>query len=276
MTAGTGILDKIVAAKRRRLDEAKLLAPLHEVREQAARAPVPIEFGDSLRAKPGIAVIAEMKRSSPSAGELDPTLNPAERAQVYSEAGAAAISVLTEADYFRGALQDLRDASEVAHRHGVAVLEKDFVFDEYQVYEARAAGADAVLLIIAILEPSRYRDLFALAGSLGMDALVEVFDEAELETALTAGPSIVGVNNRHLKTLKTSLSVFEELSPRIPAGGVKVAESGMKSASDVERMGRAGAKAVLVGESLMRAGRAGDDVAALVSAMSSVRVGAGG
>lgn len=274
MTSQPGILDRIVEAKRRRLDEAKLLAPLPELMERAEGAPAPIGFGDKLRSKPGVSVIAEMKRASPSAGELDPSLNPAERAQVYSEAGAAAISVLTEADFFRGSTQDLSDAAEVAHRHGVAVLEKDFVFDEYQVYEARAAGADAVLLIIAILEPSQYRDLFNLANSLGMDALVEVFDEPELEVALTAAPPIVGVNNRNLKTLQTSLSVFEDLSAKIPQGALKVAESGMKSAGDVERMGRAGAKAVLVGESLMRAGRTGDDVAALVGAMSNVRVGA--
>ena len=148
------------------------------------------------------------------------------------------------------------------------VLLKDFVFDEYQVWEARAAGADAVLLIVSILDAPLYRDLFGLCQSAGMDVLVEVFDESELEVALSANPGIVGVNNRNLRTLETSLDVFERVAPGIGNDRIRIAESGMKNAADVRRMGRAGADAVLVGESLMRAG---GDAASLVRTMSQGR-----
>ena len=158
----------------------------------------------------------------------------------------------------------------VARRHGVAVLEKDFVFDEYQVFQARAAGADTVLLIIAILDAPQYADLHAVAVGLGMTPLVEVFDAAELDVALTAAqPRVVGVNNRNLKTLTTSLDVFPQLARRIPDDVVKVAESGMKSAADVRRMADAGARAVLVGESLMTAD---GDPSPLIAEMATIKV----
>ena len=265
-----GILDRIVEARLVRIEEAKRAASLADVKAKIAGAPEVTSFRGALEAKPGISVIAEMKRSSPSAGQLDATLDPAVRASVYCKAGAAAISVLTEQDFFNGSIDDLKKARRVAGPNGVSVLRKDFVVDEYQVYEARAAGADAVLLIIAILEPAKYRDLLQLIDGLGMDALVEVFDQEELEIALKESPGIVGVNNRNLKTLETSLTVFEKLAPAIPSSALKVAESGMKNADDVARMGKAGAKSVLVGESLMRAG---DDAGALVKAMSKAQVG---
>ncbi|MYF79621.1 MAG: indole-3-glycerol-phosphate synthase, partial [Chloroflexi bacterium] len=161
-------------------------------------------------------------------------------------------------------------ASAAAHNHSVAVLEKDFVVDEYQIYQARAAGADTVLLIIAILDPVQYSDLYDVATDIGMEPLVEVFDAAELDVALTnAEPRIVGINNRNLKTLTTSLEVFPALAKRIPDDVVKVAESGMRSANDVKRMADAGAKAVLVGESLMT----GDgDPSELISQMATISV----
>ncbi|MDA0231876.1 MAG: indole-3-glycerol phosphate synthase TrpC [Chloroflexi bacterium] len=265
----TGILDRIVAARLERIAQTKQDRPLSEVRAALADAAPVTPFREALESRPGISVIAEMKRSSPSAGALDSELDPVMRAGMYCSAGAAAISVLTEPDFFGGSNTDLRKVKRVAGQHGVAVLQKDFVIDEYQVYEARAYGADAILLIIAILTPEMYGSLLSLAAGLGMDALVEVFDEQELEIALAERPGIVGVNNRNLKTLETSLSVFERIAPSIPAGSLKVAESGMKNAADVARMGQAGAKAVLVGESLMRAG---DDAAGLVKAMSRVSV----
>lgn len=264
-----GILDRIVVARRARIEQAKNERPLVEVKASIADAAPVTPFYEALAAKPGISVIAEMKRSSPSAGSLDADLDPVLRAGMYCKAGAAAISVLTEQDFFGGSNADLRKVKEVARPQGVAVLQKDFVVDEYQVYEAREAGADAILLIIACLEASPYSSLLELAHELGMSALVEVFDEPELEIALAANPQIVGVNNRNLKTLETSLDVFERLVPKIPPGALKVAESGMKNADDVVRMGRAGAKAVLVGESLMRAG---NDAAGLVKAMSTATV----
>lgn len=268
----TGILNRIVAARVERIEQAKRDRPLVEVRAAIAGAVPVTPFRDALKSRPGIAVIAEMKRSSPSAGPLDGDLDPVMRAEMYCAAGAAAISVLTEPDFFGGSNADLRKVKAVASPQGVAVLQKDFVIDEYQVYEARESGADAILLIIAILDPARYAALLALAGELGMAALVEVFDEQELEVALAEKPEILGVNNRNLNTLETSLSVFERIAPSIPDGSLKVAESGMKTAADVARMGGAGAKAVLVGESLMRAG---SDAAELVKSMSEISVSGG-
>ena len=276
MTSDNGkssILARIVAAKSKRIEEDKAGASLGAVvaaAEDANRGGASLPFDEAIGSGTSVSVIAEMKRSSPSAGVMDTTLDPAERAEVYSRAGAAAISVLTEQDFFRGSISDLAKASEVAHRHGVAVLEKDFVVDEYQIYQARAAGADTVLLIIAILDPVQYADLHGIARGVGMEPLVEVFDERELDVALTAAePRIVGVNNRNLKTLTTSLDVFPKLARRIPDDVIKVAESGMRDADDVKRMVDAGAKAVLVGESLMTAD---GDPSELISQMATIGV----
>ena len=250
-------LERIVAAKRADIERARTAAPLPHVRRLAETAPQARSLSAALAAAPGIALIAEMKRASPSAGLLRPGLDPGATARTYAENGAAAISVLTERDHFKGSLGDLRAAKDAAARFGVPVLEKDFVFDEYQVWEARANGADAILLIIAILEPALYRDLLQLTHEMGMEALVESFTREELELALEQQPRIVGINNRNLETLETSLETFELLAPVAVAGlqrdGLLVAESGMKTPDDVRRMGRAGAGAVLVGESLMRA-----------------------
>ncbi len=283
----SSILDRIVAAKRKRIVEDKNATPLGTMIRAAERALPALRFDDALcppmdsrlRGNDGgtrendsgvVSVIAEMKRSSPSAGVMDTTLDPADRAEVYCSAGAVAISVLTEEDFFRGSISDLEEASRVAHRHGVAVLEKDFVVDEYQIYQARATGADTVLLIIAILDPVQYADLYAVSTGMGMEPLVEVFDERELDVALTAAePRIVGVNNRNLKTLTTSLDVFPRLARRIPDDVIKVAESGMRDADDVKRMSDAGAKAVLVGESLMTAD---GDPSQLISQMATIGV----
>ncbi len=265
MTIIEGILGRIVEAKAGRIAEAKRLVSLAEVRAAAEQTRPGISFARALESGDGVSVISEMKRASPSAGDLDPELDPADRARAYCDAGASAISVLTEQDFFQGGIGDLRAASRVACDLGVAVLEKDFVFDEYQVYEAKASGADAVLLIVAILEQSQYLGLLDLVRSLELGALVEVFDAEELDVALYGNPEIVGVNNRNLKTLETSLDVFEQLAPSIPADSMKVAESGMKTVADVHRMGAAGADAVLVGESLMRAGGGAGE---LVRAMS--------
>lgn len=271
--ASSSILDRIVAAKRKRIAVDKIaVGPRAMVRaaEAANEECLPLGFGDVIGSDSSVSVIAEMKRSSPSAGVMDTTLDPAQRAETYCRAGAAAISVLTEEDFFRGTISDLESAVEVAHRHDVAVLEKDFVVDDYQIFQARAAGADTVLLIIAILDPVQYGDLYAVARGLGMEPLVEVFDEAELEIALTeTNPRIVGVNNRNLKTLTTSLDVFPRLAKRIPDDVIKVAESGMRSADDVKRMADAGAQAVLVGESLMTAD---GDPSELISEMAGICV----
>jgi len=266
-----GILGEIVEKRLVTIEQAKQKRSLAELRTIAENSSVPLSLQRAIGAKQGISLIAEMKRSSPSAGSLDPDLDPAHRASLYSDAGAAAISVLTEHDYFSGSIEDLAAVSIIARASRVPVLRKDFIVDEYQIHEARAAGADCILLIIACLDPKQYADLFTLSTSMGMDVLVEVFDEPELDIALTeVEPNIVGINNRNLKTLQTSLSVFETLAKKIPEDRIRVAESGMKDSTDVERMGYAGAKAVLVGESLMKAGA---DVSELAQAMSAVEVG---
>ena len=269
MTPETSILQRIVTAKRKRLAHAKLAVPQPRMIRAAEQFQhPPLNFANALVSTDGIALIAEMKRTSPSGGELNLHLDPAQRSASYCEAGASAISVLTELDHFKGTNADLAAAAEIAHPRAVPVLQKDFVIDEYQIYEARANGASSVLLIIAILDHIQYADLYAIATGLRMVPLVEAFDERELDTALTyAQPRIVGINNRNLKTLQTSLKVFPRLAKRIPDDTIKVAESGMKNADDVRRMADAGADAVLVGESLMRAG---NDPSDLVRRMSMV------
>jgi indole-3-glycerol phosphate synthase len=259
--ARTGtVLDRIVAVKEYVVARQKGDVPLAELRARIADMPPPLKFSGALR-RPGVALIAEMKRASPSGGELQLDLDPVLQAGVYCDAGAAAISVLTEEKHFLGTLADLNAVKGVAGPHGVPVLQKDFVFDDYQVFEARAAGADAILLIVTILDPRRVRELHALASNLGLGVLVEAHDAAELETAVGSGAAVIGINNRNLRSLVTSLEVFETLAHSVPPDRLLVAESGMKSVEDVRRMARAGAQAVLIGESLMRAGKGVEDLA---------------
>ncbi len=247
------VLDEIVANKREALLEVQREISLPTVRNAAESAGSHSDFYTALSG-PGVSVITEMKRSSASAGSLAPELDPSKMAKTFVYGGASAISVLTEASHFSGTLDDLRMVKAVASPDRVPVMQKDFVFSEYQIYEAAANGADAVLLIIAILEPAQYSELLALALGLGLGVLVEVFSEEELDTALVENPQIIGINNRDLKTLKTDIALFESLAPQVPKDKVLVAESGMKGVEDVRRMEASGAHAVLIGESLMRAG----------------------
>lgn len=196
-------------------------------------------------------VIAEVKRSSPSKGDLAPITDPAALAEKYQEAGAAAVSVLTEQRRFGGSLADL---DVVRSRIDIPVLRKDFMVDEYQFLEARAHGADIVLLIVAALSKSQLKDFYDLATELGMASLVEVHTQSELESAMDISPRIVGVNSRNLKTLEVSASVFEELIPAIPSSVIRVAESGISTHADVAQAQKAGATAILVGESLVKSG----------------------
>jgi indole-3-glycerol phosphate synthase len=249
-TSGT-VLDKIVSARAEEIDRKLCVVSFDAVRESAEKAGSTLDFHGAL-SKPRISLIAEMKRASPSGGELRPDLDPAEMAQTYAAAGASAMSVLTEPLFFNGRMGDLRVAKAAAPE--IPALQKDFVFDEYQVYEARANNADAVLLIVAILDPEQLNALHTLARDLGMAVIVEVFDHPELETALKIDPPIVGVNNRNLKTLETSLAIFEQIATLVPTSTTLVAESGMKNADDVRRVASLGADAVLIGEALMRAG----------------------
>jgi indole-3-glycerol phosphate synthase len=220
--------------------------------EQAVAAYQPKDFVAALR-RPALAVIAEMKQRTPSMGMLAEDYRPADLAHMYAEGGAAAISVLTHMAGFGGRVEHIR---AVRAATSLPILRKDFVTDPYEVAEARASGADAVLLIVAALEPAQLTSLVAVAKSRGVAALVEVHDEAQTEAALEAGAQAVGVNHRDLRTFEVDLALTERLRRLVPAEVVMVAESGIHDADDARRMREAGADAILVGEALMRAGDA--------------------
>jgi len=242
------VLDSIVAGVLEDLKAREI--PLTQLREQVANAPVVRNAFDAL-AKPGMQIIAEVKRSSPSKGALASIGDPAELASKYESAGAAVISVLTEGRRFGGSSTDL-----VAVRGAITipVLRKDFIVTEYQVLETRALGADLLLLIVAALDDSQLRDFQALAFELGLSVLVEVHDEAEMDRALAMNAKIIGVNARNLKTLEIHDESFARLLPLIPSDRIRVAESGISTRQQVEAAEAAGAKAILVGETLVRAG----------------------
>jgi indole-3-glycerol phosphate synthase len=261
------VLDDILATKR---DEVTVLHRPQTrdlLRRHALSAPPPRPFGAALRRADGhMAVIAEIKRRSPSKGELAPDLDPAAMAKTYEAGGAAALSVLTDRPWFGGSVADLDTARGATD---LPVLRKDFTIDEIQVYESRAIGADALLLIVAALpEDAVLRDLHSLATELGLGVLVEAHDAREIDRALAAGAEIVGVNSRDLATFAEDLGVAEALAGRLPPDVVAVAESAVRTPDDAARMGAAGFDAVLAGEAFVRA----DDPVALVSAYASASV----
>lgn len=244
------ILDEILAHKATEVAAAKVRVSAAELAKRAeTAAEAPRGFRRALERGPVPAVIAEVKRRSPSKGEIRRDFEPIACARAYAAGGAAALSVLTDERYFGGHLDFLLPIRRAV---SLPILRKDFTIDPYQVDEARVAGADAVLLIVAALDPPRLAALRARAAELGLDALVEVHDERELDQALAAGAELVGVNNRDLRTFVTDLTVTERLAARAPAGTFLVAESGIAKAADWERLAKAGARAFLVGESLMR------------------------
>jgi indole-3-glycerol phosphate synthase len=253
-------LDQILAATR--LDLPALGERRSALEREAAERPVPPSFREGLRTA-RIGVIAEVKRRSPSAGVIRDDLEPGERAALYAAHGAAAISVLTDGPHFGGSVDDLRAA---ASRVAVPVLRKDFILDELQVVEARAAGASAVLLIVRALSPERLRALLATARGAGLDALVEVHTAAELDRALEVGGDIVGINSRDLDTFRIDVASAWELLANVPRELIAVAESGMHGREDVERAAAAGADAVLIGTALSRAA----DPAGLLQDLSRV------
>ena len=242
------VLDSIIEGVREDLAARRgSMGALHE----RIDAQAPALDAHSFLSRNEMNVIAEVKRSSPSKGNLAPITDPAALAEKYQEAGAAAVSVLTEQRRFGGSLADL-DA--VRSRIEIPVLRKDFMVDEYQFLEARAHGADIVLLIVAALSKSQLKDFYDLATELGMASLIEVHTQSELDSAMDISPRIVGVNSRNLKTLEVSASVFEELIPAIPSTVIRVAESGISTRADVAQAQKAGATAILVGESLVKSG----------------------
>lgn len=246
------ILDTILATKRDEVAAAKREVSPAELDARAAAAGPVRGLHAALARPPGapVRVLAEIKRASPSAGAIRAGADPAQIGAQYAEAGAAAISVLTDKQYFDG---DLAFLARVRAAVAVPLLRKDFVIDVYQVAEARAAGADGVLLIVAALSPAQLGELLAAARSYGLDALVEVHTPREAEVALAAGTTLLGVNHRDLKTFHIDMSLTSVVAPMLPPDVVLVAESGIKAAADVTLLGAVGAHAVLVGEQLMRA-----------------------
>jgi indole-3-glycerol phosphate synthase len=257
------ILARILQVKAREIAAAAAALPLPEIRSRAASAPPVRDFAGAVRARVGIgqpAVIAEIKKASPSRGLLRDPFVPAQIAASYQHHGAACLSVLTDRSFFQGSAEDL-----VAARAACAlpVLRKDFVIDPYQVYEARAWGADCILLIVAALAPQNMRELEQLAHGLGMSVLAEVHDAAELEAALALDTPLVGINNRDLRTFVTRLETTYSLLKRIPAGRIAVTESGILARADVQAMRSRGVHAFLVGEAFMRSPDPGEALSEL-------------
>ena len=249
------ILDEIMRYHRAQLPKVMRGVPLSDLRALCSIASDPVDFVAALRHK-GVGLIAECKKASPSRGLMVPNYDAAQLATQYARAGASAISVLTDGRHFQGSLEDLRDVREAmdAHANGrnVPVLRKDFIFHEYHIYEARAAGADAVLLIGAVLGAADMAALLQVTHELGMNALVEVHTREELEKVLPLKPRVVGINNRNLQTFEVDFENTARLRKLIPEDLVVVAESGIKSGEDVQRMADIGVDAILVGESLVR------------------------
>lgn len=246
------ILERIVAGNLAELETRKRSLPLDELERMARKQTLPLDFAEALRSN-SIGLIAEVKKASPSRGIIRADFNPVEIAGIYAGNGASAISVLTEPRYFHGSLSYLDDIKKALGNDGIPLLRKDFIKDPYQVFESRVYGADALLLITAILTPELLAELLRLSHETGMGCLVEVHNEPELEIALKSGAGIIGINNRDLKTFTVDLTITQRLRPLIPSDKIVVSESGIKNREDIETMKELGINAVLIGESLMSA-----------------------
>jgi indole-3-glycerol phosphate synthase len=255
------MLDKIIAQKREEVEQRKKKTTITYLQQRIARQKPALDLALALKGD-HIRLIAEVKQASPSRGMLSPNFNPIKLAQNYAEGGASAISVLTEANYFMGSIEHLAAIKEVV---GLPLLRKDFIFDLYQVYESRAYGADALLLITAILGPNQLKELVSLSHSLGLRCLVEVHNEGEVERAVFSEAEIIGINNRDLNTLYIDINMTRRLRPLIPQERIVVSESGIKSKRDIEKLMKWGVDAVLVGEALVTA----DDVLAKMQELLS-------
>ncbi len=245
-----GILEEIVKKKKQRLEIKKKALSLLELQSLSPNYDEIYNL-ENIFQKKNI-LISEMKRKSPSGGVLDKDLIPKNQAKIYIESGTDAISVLTEEDYFDGSNQDLINVLEISKPKEIPVLQKDFIFDEYQIYEARYLGADCILLIARILDENEYLRLYKIAKEIGLSVIVEVHNQKELNMALRTDLNIIGINNRDLDNLTTNLENFEKISKYIPAGIYKIAESGIKNSQDVKRMIDSGANGLLIGESIIK------------------------
>jgi indole-3-glycerol phosphate synthase len=244
-------LDKIVAEKQKELEQRQKTVPLSRLEDAIKQRPAPLDLAEAL-AGDGVSLIAEVKRASPSKGALNPNLDAVALAKTYARCGAAAISVLTESKYFMGSGSDLEAIKNALPN--VPVLRKDFILEPYQLVEARACGADAILLIVAILDYVTLQHLVAESHRLGMQCLLEVHNEDELKRALKCDAQLIGVNNRNLDTLEVDISVTQKLRPLIPPERIVVSESGIKRREDIEKLKDWGVDAVLIGEALVTAG----------------------
>ncbi len=264
------VLEQIMNWKRQEVPRQMQEVPLAQVKAFATIAPPALDFGGALRAQPGVALIAEVKRASPSKGLIARDWDPVQIADTYARSGAAAISCLTDGRFFQGKLEYLTEIKEHQRATGkfTPVLRKDFIYHEYQVYEARMAGADAILLIVSVLGDNDLRRLRELAESMRMAALVEVHDEHELARALNSGAQIVGVNNRNLRTFEVDIETTGRLRALIPPGKLLVSESGIRDADDVRHMAEMGCDAILVGETFCKLPQSerGDKVREFVNA----------
>ena len=255
------ILERIVQAKRAQIARDKAESPVRRMIELATTALPPRDLPQALRGGETMSIIAEIKRASPSKGEIKPGADVAGIAAMYEKAGAAALSVLTESGFFLGAPEHLGEAKRAVL---VPVLRKDFILEEYQIYESRVLGADSILLIARILTSRELGTLIGVSRSLHMEPLVEVHSEEEAERALGAGAAVIGVNNRDLATMTVSIENSLRIAPYLPEGILKVSESGIESFRDIERLRAAGYQAVLVGERLMREADPGEALRALI------------
>lgn len=243
------VLDRIVERKRRDIEEAQRRRPGAQLREQLADAPPVRDFTGALCSAPDMALIAEIKKASPSAGLIREDFDPVRIAGIYERHGAGCISVLTDESFFQGHLDHLR---EVRRAVSVPLLRKDFILDRYQILEARVAGADCILLIAECLSEAQLNDLHAYAAELGMQTLIELYEPENLERVLSLQPPLLGINNRNLRTFETDLEHVIRLAGRVPESCLLISESGLRNREDVLRLQRAGIRAVLVGETLLR------------------------
>ncbi len=246
------ILEEIVAGKRRELIQRQVELPLTELERRILQEAPPLDFATALRGD-SVRLIAEVKKASPSKGLLCPYFDPVELAKTYADNGVSAISVLTEANHFQGSLKYLSTIKEALGSKGIPLLRKDFLFHPYQIYESRAFGADAVLLIVAILTDKELQDLLSLTYELEMHCLVEVHDRDELERAVQSAAKIIGINNRNLHTFAVDITTTERLCPLIPQDCIIVSESGIRERRDILKLQEWGVDAVLIGEALVTA-----------------------
>ena len=245
------ILKEIIDIKRERVLERKKTFSISKIENLISEAPYPLNFAGRLMGN-SVRIIAEIKRASPSKGVFRDDLDILDLAGKYAESNVASISVLTNEDHFHGSIEDMKSVSDIVHPYGIPILRKEFIFDPYQIYEARAFGADAILLIVSMLNPSQIEEFMDLASSLWIQCLVEIHNETELNVAIDCGAEIIGINNRDLKTFETTLKTTETLAPLVPHGTIIVSESGISKRDDVARGMASGAGAILVGESLVK------------------------